>query len=292
LTSGKLSQFAATSSAELAGVLSDETGTGAAVFGTSPTFTTGIGLAGAGVASFNTDKLLLWGDIDGKIGGKEGNVGIGTLDGGGDFEYVMKAAYNSGNSAFEANYNGSKVLETNADGVNITAGNVYQIEGEDGVTGTYTNANITIKGGIITTASNGSGGSGVIYTNKVPIGHANIASLNNFPVTLVADPGDGYLIDVISVNVQSSLVTDIGDLKVQAIYDSDGDLNYIQFIGRDFGSTCQNGYFKLVEVSNQNSGLARQTQASTPIYLQSENNTLDNIDNSLTVYITYHIITL
>jgi len=35
--SGKLSQFAATSSAELAGVISDETGSGALVFGTSPT---------------------------------------------------------------------------------------------------------------------------------------------------------------------------------------------------------------------------------------------------------------
>jgi hypothetical protein len=40
VTSGKLSQFAATSSAELLGVISDETGSGALVFGTSPTLTT------------------------------------------------------------------------------------------------------------------------------------------------------------------------------------------------------------------------------------------------------------
>lgn len=40
LTSGNLSQFAATTSAQLAGVLSDETGSGAAVFGTSPTLGT------------------------------------------------------------------------------------------------------------------------------------------------------------------------------------------------------------------------------------------------------------
>jgi hypothetical protein len=39
-TSNKLSAFAATTSAELAGVLSDETGSGAAVFGTSPALTT------------------------------------------------------------------------------------------------------------------------------------------------------------------------------------------------------------------------------------------------------------
>jgi hypothetical protein len=40
LVANPLSQFAATTSAQLAGVISDETGTGAAVFGTSPTFTT------------------------------------------------------------------------------------------------------------------------------------------------------------------------------------------------------------------------------------------------------------
>lgn len=40
LVASPLSQFAATTSAQLAGVLSDETGTGAAVFGTNPTLTT------------------------------------------------------------------------------------------------------------------------------------------------------------------------------------------------------------------------------------------------------------
>lgn len=40
VTTGNLGQFAATTSSQLAGVLSDETGSGAAVFGTSPTLTT------------------------------------------------------------------------------------------------------------------------------------------------------------------------------------------------------------------------------------------------------------
>ena len=39
LTTGTLAQFASTTSSELRGVISDETGTGALVFGTSPTFT-------------------------------------------------------------------------------------------------------------------------------------------------------------------------------------------------------------------------------------------------------------
>lgn len=40
VTTGHLGQFAATTSSQLAGVVSDETGSGALVFGTSPTFTT------------------------------------------------------------------------------------------------------------------------------------------------------------------------------------------------------------------------------------------------------------
>jgi hypothetical protein len=53
LTSGKLSQFAATTSAELAGVISDETGSGELVFANSPTLTTpNIGVATG--TSFNS----------------------------------------------------------------------------------------------------------------------------------------------------------------------------------------------------------------------------------------------
>ena len=49
-TSNPLSQFAATTSAQLAGVISDETGTGALVFGTSPTLTTpALGTPSSGV---------------------------------------------------------------------------------------------------------------------------------------------------------------------------------------------------------------------------------------------------
>jgi len=53
LTSGTLAQFAATTSSQLAGVISDETGSGALVFATSPTLTTpNIGVATG--TSFNS----------------------------------------------------------------------------------------------------------------------------------------------------------------------------------------------------------------------------------------------
>lgn len=56
-TSNKLSDFAATTSAELAGVISDETGSGALVFGTSPTLTTpNIGVATGTTLSLTADS--------------------------------------------------------------------------------------------------------------------------------------------------------------------------------------------------------------------------------------------
>jgi len=59
-TSNKLSVFAATSSSELAGVISDETGTGVLVFGTAPTFTTSID-GGATFGAFASSTALTLG---------------------------------------------------------------------------------------------------------------------------------------------------------------------------------------------------------------------------------------
>lgn len=56
LTANPLSQFAATTSAQLRGVLSDETGTGAAVFGTSPNITTPTGIVKGDVGLGNVDN--------------------------------------------------------------------------------------------------------------------------------------------------------------------------------------------------------------------------------------------
>ena len=52
-TTGNLSQFASTTSAQLAGVISDETGTGVLVFGTSPSFTTSVTTGSASFDVFN-----------------------------------------------------------------------------------------------------------------------------------------------------------------------------------------------------------------------------------------------
>ena len=54
ITGNGLNQFASTTSAQLAGVISDETGSGSLVFGTSPTITTSIVAGSATMAIFNT----------------------------------------------------------------------------------------------------------------------------------------------------------------------------------------------------------------------------------------------
>ena len=59
-TSNKLSVHASTSSSELAGVISDETGTGVLVFGTAPTFTTSID-GGATFGAFASSTALTLG---------------------------------------------------------------------------------------------------------------------------------------------------------------------------------------------------------------------------------------
>ena len=59
LTTGTLAQFASTTSAQLAGVISDASGSGALVFGTSPTFATSILAGSATMGLFDTTATTI-----------------------------------------------------------------------------------------------------------------------------------------------------------------------------------------------------------------------------------------
>ena len=75
VTSGTLAQFASTSSSQLAGVISDETGTGSLVFGTSPTITTSLITGSTSFDLLNTTATTI------NFGGAATTIGIGSSTG-------------------------------------------------------------------------------------------------------------------------------------------------------------------------------------------------------------------
>ena len=91
LTSNPLSQFAATSSAQLRGVLSDETGSGVAVFATSPTLVTpALGTPASGVVTNLTGTASI--NINGTVGaGTPTTAAVTTLTATGDITLTGKS---------------------------------------------------------------------------------------------------------------------------------------------------------------------------------------------------------
>jgi hypothetical protein len=79
-TSGTLAQFAATTSSQLAGVISDETGTGALVFASSPTLTTPV-LGAATGTSLATTNIRIGVTAAGEIDTSSGNLTIDSSGG-------------------------------------------------------------------------------------------------------------------------------------------------------------------------------------------------------------------
>jgi len=205
-TGNKLSVFAATTSAELAGVLSDETGSGTAVFNTSPTLVTPtLGVASA--TTVNTTGTgttcqyqlggvcALWEDGATNQNTVVGNSGApATISGGTGNTYI---GYHAGNATIGG---GSNVaIGTNADalvtsgGDNVAMGNGALhtvVSGNDntaigdGVLGLHTGSNATGLGSAALQVATGAGNTalgrkaGLIVTtgaNNLLIG-PNVAS--------------------------------------------------------------------------------------------------------------------
>ncbi len=116
LVASSLAQFAATTSAELAGVLSNETGTGLSVFATSPTFSTSLLTDSATISLFNATATTL------NVGGAATTVNLGTsaaivLNFGGSttagqFRFLEPSGSGTNYTAFKAQAQGANITYT------------------------------------------------------------------------------------------------------------------------------------------------------------------------------------
>ena len=164
LTNNKLSAFAATSSAELAGVLSDETGTGALVFADTPTLVT------PNIGAATGTSLTLSGDLtvngttttvnSTTITVDDKNIELGSVasptdagaDGGG---ITLKGATDKTFSWIDATD-----AWTSSENMNLLSGKVYEINGTSVLSGStlgsgVTGSSLTSLGTITTGTWNG-----------------------------------------------------------------------------------------------------------------------------------------
>jgi hypothetical protein len=122
LTANPLSQFAATTSAQLAGVISDETGSGSLVFGTSPTFTTPIMNTIAATAS--NSAVSLWSTLTNGNGtlffGQ--TSGSASISNGTGFSGTLNLANGAGTASKTINIGTASTAGTTTVNIGSTAG--------------------------------------------------------------------------------------------------------------------------------------------------------------------------
>jgi hypothetical protein len=131
-TSNKISDLSATTSAELAGIISDETGSGVLVFGTAPTFTTSID-GGATFGAFaSSDNLTV-----GYTGTADSTINISTgAAGSGNTKTVNIGTGGASGSTTDVNLG-------SAEGGTVTVNNDLTVQGDLVVNGTTTSINST-----------------------------------------------------------------------------------------------------------------------------------------------------
>lgn len=156
LTSETLAQFASTTSSQLAGVISDETGSGSLVFGTDPTFTTRINApevkatSSAGISLKNSSgtEIALLG-----AGGTNGTSLLGTTNIGSALADYIQIAGNTGSTTQTATGSSSNIhinlVPKGTGRIQANAVNIPTVSSTD----TLTNKTLTtptINGAVIT----------------------------------------------------------------------------------------------------------------------------------------------
>lgn len=112
VTTDKLSVLAATTSSELAGVISDETGSGALMYGTSPTITTSLAFTTGSTLNFNAGDIILTHSTD-KLTLSGGTLSAGTFEVTGFSDLQNNISNTSGNNSGRVYIN--DVLQTAGD---------------------------------------------------------------------------------------------------------------------------------------------------------------------------------
>lgn len=143
VTANKLSDFASTTSSELASVITNETGTGVLVFGTSPTFTTSID-SGATFAAFASSTDLT---IGATASAQTLNIGSGST-GTSTYNFATGVTASGATKTINIGTGGASGSTTNiylgdADGGTVTVNKDLTVQGDLVVNGTTTTVNST-----------------------------------------------------------------------------------------------------------------------------------------------------
>ena len=262
-TSNNLSVMAATTSAQLAGVISDETGSGSLVFSNSPTLVTpalgtpsalvGTNITGTGASftagtatvattvtitdneSTNEDNAIIFaagGDVDG------GNLG---LESDGDLTYnpstgTVTATIFKGNiDAVDGDFDGT--LEADAITIGGTAiGSIYSPLAGGGdivTTGALNSGSITSGFGSI---DNGSStfNTGAATVDSLDVSDGNIANVGDIDCDSisVADAANGLNVDLSGANTGTGKIT-LKDNVASALDITESSNSYMKFVTTD-----------------------------------------------------------